>query len=216
MPKNRANLCFSQAHREHSRQIRCKLSRLIQTTPVSQVSIGPHESHEPLPCSKYVSDLTGRIEQHRRRGATVRGRVQHEVRADRIANSVLDLPGDPLKSANGLRCCLIALEEEQGPSLGDQVEERHRLTAAGVDECRIGDAVAGSKPSTMATQPAASLFPVIGIDGEGRATIANSQVAKPQPGCGWRTGGILTIAGTACSRTARISGFWARNNRVPR
>ena len=110
MPKNRANLCFSQAHREHSRQIRCKLSRLIQTTPVSKVSIGTHESHERLPCSKYVSDRTGRIEQRRRHDATVRGRDQHEVREDRSANSVLNLPGDPLKSANGLRCCLIALK----------------------------------------------------------------------------------------------------------
>ena len=122
------------------------------------------------------SDRTGRIEQRRRHDATVRGRGQHEVRVDRSANSVLNLPGDPLKRANGLRCCLIALKEEQGPSLGDQVEERHRRTAAGVDECGIGDPVAGSKPSTMATQPAASLFPVIDIDGEGRATIANSKL----------------------------------------
>jgi hypothetical protein len=104
----RADIRFSQAHREHSRQIRSKLSRLIQATTVSQIAIGPHQSNEPLTRSKYVSNLTGRIEQHWLRGAATGGRVKHEVCVDRIANSFTDLPADSLKRANSLLSGLVA------------------------------------------------------------------------------------------------------------
>ena len=86
-----------------------------------------------------------------------RGRVEHEIRADRIANSILDLPSNPLERADRLRHGVIAREQEQGPSVRDQVEEHHRLTATGVYERRIGNAVAGLKSPRSETQPAARL-----------------------------------------------------------
>ena len=95
---------------------------------------------------------------------------------DRIANSIADLPGDPLERASCLRCGPVAREDEQGPSLGDQVEERHRLTATGIHERRIGDAVTSPESAGIAAQPAACLRPVIGIDREEGAAIANGQL----------------------------------------
>src|SRR5215210_7620516 len=88
---------------------------------------------------------------------------------------MVDLPSNRLKRANRLRHSVIAWEEEQRPSLRDQVEEHHRLTAA-IDERPIGDAVTGLKSPGTAPQPAARLRPVIGIDREGGVTIVNSEL----------------------------------------
>ena len=52
-----ASLPLPQLHCEHPRQIRRQLARLIQAPSVSQVAIGPHQCHEPLPRLEDVGDL---------------------------------------------------------------------------------------------------------------------------------------------------------------
>jgi hypothetical protein len=66
-----ASLRSPQLHREHPRQIRCQLSRLIQATSIAQVAIRPHESHEPISCPEDAGDLAGRVAIERPDGPVV-------------------------------------------------------------------------------------------------------------------------------------------------